>query len=167
MLNHPRNLALIALFVVAACSNSAVPLTELMNGAQPLPRITTAGQPDQAVLQKLADAGYTAIIDLRRPDEDRGYDEKSAVEALGMKYISIPISGGDAINYENASLLDETLNEVDGPVLLHCATSNRVGALLSLREHMHGASADDSLTLGTQAGLGSLRETVEVRLSER
>jgi len=163
-----RNLALVALFVVASCTNNAsAPLADLMNGAEPLPGVTTAGQPDEAALQKVADAGYVAVIDLRGIDEDRGYDEKGAVEALGMNYISLPITGADAITYENASLLDETLSGIDGPVLLHCASSNRVGALLSLREHMHGASPEEALSLGTEAGLSGLRATVETRLSER
>jgi uncharacterized protein (TIGR01244 family) len=137
-----------------------------MNQAEPLPGVMTSGQPDEASLRELAEAGYTAVIDLRRADEDRGFDEKAAVEALGMRYISLPIAGASAVTYDNASILDKALGDMDGPVLLHCATSNRVGALLSLRERMHGASRDDALRLGTDAGLASLRETVEARLSE-
>lgn len=183
MLSLRRNLTFIALLAVAGCTNTSAPtsaapsaaasaaasaaVADLMNGAQPLPGVTTSGQPKQADLQRVADAGYVAVIDLRAPNEDRGFDEKSTVEGLGMNYISLPISGAGGITYENASLLDEKLKEIDGPVLLHCASSNRVGALLSLREHMHGASADDALALGDQAGLSSLKETVEARLSER
>lgn len=162
-----RNLGFITLFILMSCVRTTDPLADLMNGAQPLPGITTSGQPSQAALQKIADAGYVTVIDLRGIDEDRGYDEKSAVEALGMDYISLPISGADAITYENASLLDEKLSEIDGPVLLHCSSSNRVGALLSLRQRMEGASTEDALSLGIEAGLANLRPTVEERLRER
>jgi uncharacterized protein (TIGR01244 family) len=138
-----------------------------LHRAEPLSGIVTGGQPDEASLQDLAKAGYVAVIDLRRDDEDRGFDEKSAVEGLGMSYISLPIGGANGVTYENATVLDELLGDVDGPVLLHCASGNRVGALLSLREHLHGASDDEALRVGTEAGLSSLRETVETRLSER
>jgi uncharacterized protein (TIGR01244 family) len=165
-----RHLVVLSLLVLAGCSDSTPQAgldVSIMNRADPLPGITTSGQPDEAALQGLADAGYAAVIDLRGADEDRGFDEKSAVEGLGMSYISLPITGRDAINYDNASALDEVLKDIDGPVLLHCASSNRVGALLTLRDHMHGASSEESLELGTEAGLASLRETVEARLSER
>jgi uncharacterized protein (TIGR01244 family) len=167
MLSLRMSLSLIACTVLVACAESPDPTANLMNAAQPLDGVTTSGQPDEASLGSLAEAGYVAIIDLRAADEDRGFDEKNAVESLGMNYISLPISGPDAITYENASLLDETLSKIDGPVLLHCASSNRVGALLSLRAKMHGASADEALQFGTAAGLSSLRPTVEVRLSEQ
>jgi uncharacterized protein (TIGR01244 family) len=161
------NLGFITLLVLMSCVRTSDPLADLMNAAQPLPGITTSGQPSQAALQKIADAGYVTVIDLRGINEDRGYDEKGAVEALGMEYISLPISGAEAITYENASLLNEKLSEIDGPVLLHCSSSNRVGALLSLRERMQGASTEDALNLGIEAGLASLRPTVEERLGER
>jgi uncharacterized protein (TIGR01244 family) len=166
-----RRLSVLTLLVLVGCADPAAPpagsTIALMNRADPLPSVTTSGQPDQAALQQLAKAGYTTVIDLRSADEDRGFDEQNAVEGLGMNYISLPIKGASAITYENASLLDEALSGVDGPVLLHCATSNRVGALLSLREHMHGASPEQSLELGTEAGLKGLRETVEARLAEQ
>jgi uncharacterized protein (TIGR01244 family) len=168
MLTLRQHMPFVVLAVlVAGCSESKAPQVALMNQAEPLPGITTAGQPDEASLRGLADAGYTTVIDLRTADEDRGFDEKGTVEGLGMKYISLPISGGQGVTYENAARLDETLAGIDGPVLLHCASSNRVGALLSLREVLHGASDEDALELGTEAGLKSLRGTVEERLSER
>lgn len=160
----------LVLAVLAGCSQPQAPQAPqvaLMNQAEPLPGVTTAGQPDAASLEALADAGYTAVIDLRTPEEDRGFDEKGTVEKLGMRYISLPISGGDGVTFENASRLDETLAGIDGPVLLHCASSNRVGALLTLREVLKGAKEEEALELGTEAGLKSLRGTVEERLSER
>lgn len=139
---------------------------ELMNKADPLPGVTTAGQPDQAALKDLADAGYVAVIDLRAPNENRGFDEKQAVEGLGMSYLPLPINGGKDITYENASALDKLLAGIDGPVLLHCASSNRVGALLALRDKMKGASTEEALTLGDSAGLKSLRPIVEEQLGK-
>jgi uncharacterized protein (TIGR01244 family) len=156
-----------ALSVVAALAQVSDPTAGLMNAAQPLPNITSAGQPDQASLEKLAEAGYVAVIDLRAENEDRGFDEKSAVESLGMNYISIPVSGAGGVSYDNAALLDQSLSGIDGPVLVHCASSNRVGALLSLREVLNGASTEEALDLGLAAGLTSLRPAVEALLEEQ
>ena len=160
-------LALVAVTVFSAYAQTPDLTSGLMNGAEPLPGVITAGQPDEASLNALAEAGYVAVIDLRAANEDRGFDEENAVKSLGMNYISIPISGSDGITFENAALLDATLSGIDGPVLVHCASSNRVGALLSLREKINGASDDDALRLGEAAGLSSLRATVEARLSEQ
>jgi len=149
---------------VAGCESD--PAEELMNRADPLPGVVTSGQPNQESIRELADAGYVAVIDLRAPDEDRGFDEKAVVEATGMSYITLPIAGAAGVTYENASLLDDILGNADGPVLLHCASSNRVGALLSLRARMHGASAEEALELGNEAGLSSLHDTVVTLLNE-
>jgi uncharacterized protein (TIGR01244 family) len=157
----------VALAQAQVFAQESNPAPTLMNAAQPLPDVTTSGQPDEVSLRQLADAGYIAVIDLRAESEDRGFDEKSAVEALGMTYISIPVNGASGVSYDNAALLDQSLSGIDGPVLLHCASSNRVGALLSLREKMHGASSEDALDLGLAAGLGSLRSVVEEQLQER
>ncbi|HEY5667209.1 MAG TPA: sulfur transferase domain-containing protein [Gammaproteobacteria bacterium] len=142
---------------------------QLLNEAEPLPGIVTAGQPDAAELAELAEKGFVTVIDLRGEGEDRGFAEPAVVEDLGMSYISLPISGGESITYENAAALDAILNAADGPVLLHCASGNRAGALLSLRQRLIGDDAETALGIGLAGGLSSpaLREIVESRLDER
>jgi uncharacterized protein (TIGR01244 family) len=135
------------------------------NRAEPLQGITTSGQPTAQALSEIAKKGYTTVIDLRSADEDRGFDEAATVEGLGMSYISLPVSGAGGVSYENANALDKILAEIDGPVLLHCASSNRVGALLALRARINGADSADALALGLDAGLSSLRPVVEDVLS--
>ena len=137
-----------------------------MGRAEPIPDVVTSGQPDQESISELADAGYVAVIDLRGVDEDRGFDERAVVESAGMQYITLPVSGASGVTFENASLLDDILSDVQGPVLLHCASGNRVGALLSLRAYMHGASAEEALELGNEAGLSSLSDTVKTLINE-
>ncbi len=139
--------------------------TDIPNRADPIEGITTGGQPSAQALSAIAEQGYTAVIDLRSAGEDRGFDEAATVEGLGMSYISLPVSGASGISYENANALDRILADIDGPVLLHCASSNRVGALLALRARMHGADAANALALGVDAGLTSLQPVVEEALS--
>ena len=106
---------------------------------------------------------------MRGPDEDRGLNEASVVEELGMKYVALPVTGPDTVNYENAEALNAILNNADGPVLIHCASGNRVGALLSLRQRLIGESEQAALATGLAAGLSSpaLQDAVKSKLAER
>ena len=126
--------------------------------------IVSTGQPDQAVLEAARDAGFVAVVDLRTDGEDRGMDETAAVEAAGMKYVSIPVAGASGVTFENAKLLDDALAGIDGPVFLHCRTGNRVGALMALRASAAGASDEDAIAAGKEAGLGSLEAAVLTQL---
>ena len=154
--------------IVAADSPAKVDLEQLVvtGKVAPVGGITPAGQPDAAALKVFADNGYGAVIDLRRPGEDRGLDEKAAVEELGMKYVAMPI-GTDGINYESARALDELLAGFDEPVLLHCGSSNRVGALLALRASLAGADDEEALRIGQKAGMTSLEPAVRDALAGR
>ena len=134
---------------------------------EPADGITAAGQPTEIGLKALADEGFAAVIDLRTAGEDRGLDEQRIVEELGMDYVSLPIAGRGAINFENAKRLDEILKNYDEPVLVHCGRSNRVGALFALREKLSGADDDDALAFGRSAGMTSLESTVKSRLAEK
>ncbi len=140
-------------------------LGSLYNRAEPFSGITTAGQPDADSLHALADLGYTAVIDLRGETEDRGLDEKTVVQELGMQYVSIPVSGSEGISFNNAQELDHVLAKVKGPVLVHCGSSNRVGALFALRAKLAGSSVDEALAIGRSAGLKSLEPVVVERLN--
>lgn len=126
----------------------------------PVEGISAAGQPDEAQLKVFADSGYAAIIDLRTDGEDRGFDEPAVVEGLGMAYVSLPI-GRDDITIEKARELDALISAYDAPVLVHCASSNRVGALLALQKFDATGDVDASLETGRAGGLSSLEGKVK------
>jgi uncharacterized protein (TIGR01244 family) len=139
-------------------------LADLPNRHEPLPGITTAGQPSAAALTAAAASGITTVIDLRGVAEDRGMDEKATVEGLRMSYVTLPVEGGAGITYANAAALDKLLANLDGPVLIHCSTGNRAGALLALRARLTGANAEEALALGMAGGVTGLKQTVEQKL---
>ena len=116
------------------------------------------------MFKNFADAGYSTVIDMRAPDEDRGLDEPRTIEALGMTYVAFPIASADDISFEKAAELDEILRGADGPILVHCASGNRVGALFALRARNNGADSEDALAIGKAAGLTRLEEVVLERL---
>jgi len=154
--------------VVAEKSPTKVDLQQVLATGEvtPVAGITPAGQPDAAALEVFAKNGYAAVIDLRTVGEDRGLDEQAVVEGLGMQYVAMPI-GYEGITFENAEALDKLLAEFDEPVLLHCGSSNRVGALLALRAASKGASDAEALEIGKRAGLSSLESSVRQTLGEK
>jgi protein tyrosine phosphatase (PTP) superfamily phosphohydrolase (DUF442 family) len=105
-------------------------LAGLRNPACPLPGIATGGQPDTAHVRALAAAGFRGVLDLRAADEPRGYDEAAFVRAMGLRYRALPVTP--------ATLTDSVFTVFRGwmqdttatPLLVHCASGNRVGAVL-------------------------------------
>lgn len=126
--------------------------------------MTASGQPDAAALEVFAESGYAAVIDLRGPDEERGFDQQAAVEDLGMDYINLPVVGRDGVSFDNAGKLSDILDRYDAPVLVHCGSSNRVGALVALGASLDGAADDAALEAGREAGLTRLEGVVRERL---
>ena len=123
-------------------------------------KTVSAGQPDVEVLSTFAAAGYVAVIDLRTDKEDRGFNEPATIMGLGMSYVSMPIGSETDINFEKAAELDKILSGFDGPVLVHCASGNRVGALFALREKANGATNEEALAAGKTAGMTGLEPVV-------
>ena len=82
-------------------------------------RFFRGGQPNENDYQQLAALGIKTVIDLQI--ETKGY-EKRNVEALGMKYINIPMSDKD---YPETDKIAEFLKLIDDPATgkfyVHCA----------------------------------------------
>jgi protein tyrosine phosphatase (PTP) superfamily phosphohydrolase (DUF442 family) len=64
-------------------------------------------------------------------------------------------------------LLAETLRLIgDEPVLLHCASGNRVGALIALGTRLKGAETEAAIAKGKQWGLTGLEPIVRGKLKK-
>ena len=151
------------LFATLLCGTSLSTLAAEFT--QPRPGLHTGGQPSPEDLARLQAQGVRAVIDLRGPQEERGYDQAAEVRRLGMDYITLPIAGKDDVTPANAAALHALLDAQDGDVLLHCASGNRVGALLALRAAAAGVPHEDALELGREAGLKSLEPVVVEQLA--
>lgn len=167
-MNRVALLVLGFFLLLSACAGDVVPQSPLKvdlddivatGVVRPVDGITPAGQPDEAAFKVFAANGYEAVIDLRTEGESRGLDEQAVVEGLGMEYVQFPIDG-DGITFGNAKSLDELIDHYEGPVLVHCRSSNRVGALLALRASLDGADDKAALEIGKAGGLKSLEDQV-------
>ncbi len=168
-------LVALCLALLAACSQEPTIDNDLLAGAdilnlrQPEASIMSSGQPTEEQFSVLADAGVRHIINLR-PRDEQDWDEGALVRSLGMEYHSIPVAGGAGVTRDNAQALYDLLESVSGePVVIHCASGNRVGALIALSAQQHqGMDADSALQEGERWGLTSPRLTpvVRTRLTE-
>jgi uncharacterized protein (TIGR01244 family) len=170
-------LILVASFVICAWSSAAsidiesLGSAEINNFRAPEADVLSTGQPTVDQFQLMANSGVKHVINLRTPVEDAGFDEKAAVESLGMTYHNIPVSVGDGgINTSNSEALQALLDEFeDEGVVVHCATGNRVGALISVSEFEDGSGIDNSITEGVRWGMTSerLQQVVRENLSSK
>lgn len=94
-----------------------------------LGKIYLSGQPsaeDFAIAKK---EGIKTVINLRTPVEMR-FDEKGVLKGLGIEYHSFPFGAPNTLKDE---IFEKSLkvlgNKKKQPVLLHCASANRVGAI--------------------------------------
>lgn len=118
---------------------------------------------------ELARAGVRTVINLRAPDEPMEYDEAAEAARLGLRYVALPIAGAADIDRERVRQFGLTLDATrrEGGVLIHCASSNRVGAMIALHEALNrGGSLQAAIAHGRAAGLVSLEPAV-VALAER
>lgn len=138
---------------------------EVRNLAQPAPGLFTAGQLEEPQMEALAAAGLRWFVSLRLPDEPGSGWEEAAAARLGVHFARLPIDGASGVTDEQAAALDALMAQAgSAPQLLYCGSSNRVGALLALRAHAQGMTAEEALAFGKRAGLTRLEPVVVERL---
>lgn len=149
-----------------ATSAGAAADTDIPNFQKLSPQAFAAGQPPASAFEALADRGVRHVINLRPIAEGPDYNEAAAATAAGMAYYNIPIAGAVDLTRANVERLDAVLARTgDEAFLLHCASSNRVGALMALRNAwVEGAPASEALAEGKRWGLTSLEPAVRERL---
>lgn len=162
--------------MVAACAPADIRLTDtevvhipraaLLENPERLPDagFLSTGQPNEEMLDLVASAGYAAVVDLRGVNEDRGIDERAEVEARGMQYVSLPTPDLSAATVDQAGRLAEILADIDGPVLLHCFSGNRVGSLFALEARSEGKSVEEAVAFGEEAGLTRWRDEIREKV---
>ncbi|HEX3551961.1 MAG TPA: sulfur transferase domain-containing protein [Thermoanaerobaculia bacterium] len=173
MRSRCRN-ALIAAFLLAICvfttARARGPETYgIVNATVPEPGVLLAGQPTGEQVQLLAEDGYKTILDLRMPEEPRGFDEVEAARQNGLAYVNVPVSPA-TLDQATLDRFLAAMKKAKKPVLLHCSTGSRAGALwyawLVLEKGRKPAAA---LAQARAAGLRSpeLAEKIEKLVAER
>jgi uncharacterized protein (TIGR01244 family) len=145
----------------APAQRGSEPASLLPNGRQPLPGVLTGGQPTDEQLAAIAAAGYKTLVTLRTPAEAPPPMADRARE-LGLRYVEIPVAGAQDLTPEKVAELGKVLADRGAePVAIHCASGNRVGAMLALEQaQVEGKDPKAALAIGLDAGLGHLEPKV-------
>jgi uncharacterized protein (TIGR01244 family) len=116
--------------------------------------IYLSSQPAPEDFQLLKQQGVRTVIDLRRPEEQRGFDEVALAKALGLNYELLPFAGEAELNDDVFARGRELLSSAPRPLVMHCGSSNRVGALwLAWRALDGGLSLADASAEAKAVGL--------------
>lgn len=166
-----RSLLLSLAFAMAAGSaTAAAPEEAAMGGlphvAFPAPHRVASGRLQAGDIATLKVAGVRQVIDLSLDSETPGFDEAAAVRAAGIGYHNLPIRGAGDLTRARVTQFNQLLLDAgDQLTLVHCASSNRVGAMIALRAALtDGRSGEAALAEGRRWGLKSLEPAVRERL---
>src|SRR6185295_11755948 len=117
----------------------------------------TGGQPTGDAYAKAAASGFRAVLSLRTATE--GIDlarERAQVESKKMRYFNIPVNGASPRAEQADEFLRVARDKANHPMLVNCATANRVGAfMMILRVVDQGWSEDKALNEAIKIGLSS------------
>ncbi len=124
-----------------------------MEGMKVNEQITVTGQIAPEQFEEAAQQGFKSVLNLRAPDEE-GYlpDEAQRAEAAGLHYSSIPVKKEEISDELTTGVLKE-IDELPKPVLVHCASGMRAGAMAFM--HMatrEGMSAEKAMSRAQESG---------------
>ncbi len=129
--------------------------------------VFSAAQPTKEQFKQLSQAKVKHVINLRAAGE-QDWDEGALVNSLGMSYHAIEIAGAKDVNTDNAKQLANLLEQLKGEsVVVHCASSNRVGALMAISAHQQGTDIESAIEIGKQWGMASLEPVVRKVVNDK
>lgn len=141
-------------------------LGNLPNVSFPAEHRVASGRLQPGDVTALKQAGVRQVIDLSADSETPAFDEAAAVRAAGIGYHNLPIHGATGLTRANLARFDQLLRQAGAQeTLIHCASSNRVGAMIALRAAMIQAKpVEAAVAEGRRWGLRSMEPAVRERL---
>ena len=94
----------------------------------------TSGQPTEAQLAAVAQAGFKTVINLALHDDPRYSlpDEAATVRSLGLDYVHIPVQFAAPARSDLLAFFDAMDAHGGEKIWVHCAANMRVSAFLGL-----------------------------------
>lgn len=166
-----KSLPMLLFPVIAAAgcvsTSQSIALPAVPNAVSPTNGVVSAGRLGPADVARLRESGIHHVVDLTPDDETPGFDEAAAVRAAGLQYTNLPLRGAADLTPENVRAFDAIVRSADRPLLVHCASGNRVGAMAALRAAwVEGRGVDEAIEVGRAWGLKGLETEVRRRLTE-
>lgn len=127
------------------------------------------GTPSPNEYRLASSHNFKTVINLRGENEMDLTEHRRLAQSAGLTYVHFPVDSNEAYSKQNIEAFAKTIDEAQkrGPVILHCGSGNRVGAMLALRGHwLQNLSAADALQLGKDAGMTSLAGKISELLQQ-
>lgn len=116
--------------------------------------IFLASQPGAEDFAQAKKGGIETVVNMRHHAEQKDFNEKKTVEELGMNYFNPAWNGVDELTDAKFDEVRNILKTQKKPILLHCGSANRVGAIwLAYRVLDDGLSFDKALAEAKTVGL--------------
>jgi len=129
----------------------------LMNYNRASPMIGSAGVLGEGGVAEAKALGFTAILDLRSPEEGTA-EEAAAAGSAGIGYYNIPVATKSPTDDQVAAFASIVEDARNLPILVHCESANRVGAMWALYRAGKGVPAEIAVEEGRTLGLKPSRE---------
>lgn len=144
--------------IVTSCATQRgfPPEHQIVNFDKMSTKLYRGAQPTRNGLEQLAALGVKTVINLRQPG-DVFPDEEATVKALGMTYLSMPMSGVKAPTLEQMAEILTAIEKAEGPVFVHCQFGcDRTGIVVACWRIAHGWSNEKALAEAETYGISPL-----------
>ena len=164
MTRSVRLVPALALIAMLAAPSWAAPVevVGIPNFHQVNDLVFRGAQPTEEAWPGLARLGVRTVVDLRRESEHSLAAESLAVQAAGMRYVSIPMNGFDVPRTDQITQVIDVLN-AGTPVFVHCKLGcDRTGAVIAAYRIEHDGwdnsrALDEALTCGMHWYSGGMK----------
>ncbi len=129
----------------------------VVNYLRAAPYIGTGGLVAEGAYPLLKEVGFKTVVSLLT-DAEGATREVEAAKAAGIVYISMPVAGRAPSLQQVAQFTRIVSDSANYPILVHCESGNRVGAMWALYRASLGVPGEIALQEGRTIGLKSGRE---------
>ncbi|MCB1985631.1 MAG: protein tyrosine phosphatase family protein [Burkholderiales bacterium] len=126
-------------------------VSTVQNYNRAAPQVATSGLIGDGGAPILAAHGFRTVIDMRTVNEGTR-EEKALVEGAGMVYVNIPMTVANLSN-EHLEAFKNAMDKSPKPILVHCGSGNRAGAIWASYLISQGTDLEEALAEGRKAGM--------------
>ncbi|MBD1545262.1 fused DSP-PTPase phosphatase/NAD kinase-like protein [Roseibium aggregatum] len=135
----------------------------VVNYLRATPFIGTGGNVDPTGIDTLATLGFKTVVNLNTAEQG-ATTEGALVQKAGMTYVNIAVSTKAPTSEQVAEFAKVAEDPNNYPILLHCESSNRVGAMWALYRASKGVPNEIAIEEGRTVGLKSREPAVRKML---
>lgn len=112
-------------------------------------------EPTLETFDRMATEGFRSVVSVQTMDEDQKLpieDERRAAEEAGLAFHHEPVSG-ESLDDATVDRFREALERLPRPILLHCATGKRSGAMTMMHlASEQGMTGDEAIAKAESMG---------------